>query len=126
MFAQLENNAVLLLVGRVMLGLIYAMGALNLLQGGAPVDYAANGAKFVALPAIIVWIGYTLKAVSGICVIIGFQTRLAALYLIVFTIITALNYQEFGGIIFMKEVSMIGGFLVLLAAGPGPLSIDKR
>ncbi|MEJ2297695.1 MAG: hypothetical protein P8X94_04175 [Woeseiaceae bacterium] len=27
---------------------------------------------------------------------------------------------------FWKEISMIGGFLVLIAAGPGSLSVDGR
>ena len=126
MFDKLENNDVVLLVGRVMLGLIYAMAVMALISGKVPVDFAAAGAKIVAFPAIVVWIGYTVKVLSGLCLIVGFQTRLAALALIVFTLITAFNYHTFGDSTFMKEMSMIGGLLILAAAGAGKLSVDGK
>ena len=104
MLKQLENNDCVLLVGRILLGLIYAMAVVSLVSGKVPVDFAAKGAKLIALPAFIVWIGYIVKVVSGICLVVGFQTRIAALALAAFTLITAFNYHDFGGTIFMKEM----------------------
>lgn len=126
MLDKLENNDVIWCIGRILLGLIYASAVAGLLSGKVPVDYAANGAKFVALPAIVVWIGYTIKVVAGICVVIGFQTRLAALALAIFTLITAFNYHDIGGIVFMKEMSMLGGLLILAVVGGGRFSLDRR
>jgi putative oxidoreductase len=126
MLDKLENNDVVLLVGRVLLGLIYALAVIALLSGKVPVDFAAAGAKIVALPAIVVWIGYIVKVVSGLCVVVGFQTRLAALVLVVFTLITAFNYHVVGDSTFMKEMSMIGGLLILAAVGAGKLSVDGK
>ena len=126
MLDKLENNDVVLLVGRVMLGLIYSLAVMALISGKVPVDFAAAGAKFVALPAFVVWIGYIIKVASGLCLVVGFQTRLAAMALVVFTLITAFNYHDIGGSTFMKEMSMIGGLLILAAAGAGKLSIDGK
>lgn len=121
-----DNNDVLLLVGRILLGLIYAAAAIGLVQGQVPVEYGAKGAKFIALPAAVVWIGYIVKVVAGICVLIGFKTRLAAIALAVFTLITAFNFHELGGAVFMKEMSMMGGLLVLAAVGAGRISVDGK
>ncbi len=74
----------------------------------------------------IVWVGYSIKVIAGIFIVVGFQTRLSALALAVFTLITAFNYHDIGGTIFMKEMTMLGGLLVLAAAGPGRFSVDKR
>lgn len=119
-----ENNDVLLLVGRILLGLIYAAAVVGLVQGQVPVDFGAKGAKFIAFPAAVVWIGYIVKAIAGICVLIGFKTRWAALALAVFTLMTAFNFHDFGGAVFMKEISMLGGLLVLAAVGAGRISVD--
>ena len=121
-----KNSDVVLLVGRILLGLIYALAIFSLLKGEVPTGFAASGAKLVALPAVVVWIGYIIKVTAGICVLIGFQTRLAALALAVFTLITAINFHDFGGAVFMKEMSMIGGLLLLAIAGPGKISIDGK
>jgi len=121
-----KDNDVCLLIGRVLLGLIYALAVIGLVQGKVPTEFAANGAKFIALPAFVVWVGYIVKVVAGICVVVGFQTRMAALALAVFTLITAFNYHDFGGAVFMKEMSMLGGLLVLAAAGAGKFSVDGK
>ncbi len=111
-----------LLVGRVLLVLIYFIGGLGLLSGDIPVDFAASK----GMPALLVWIGFGIKLLAGFAVIIGYQTRVAALALAVFTIITAFMFHDLFGTIFMKEISMIGGLLVLVAAGAGKFSLDGK
>lgn len=125
MFEKLNNNDGMLLVGRILIALIYASAVVGLLSGKVPVEFAANGAKFIALPAVVVWVGYIVKVLAGLCIIAGFQTRLSALALAVFTLITAFNYHEFGGTVFMKEMTMLGGLLILAVSGPGRFSLDK-
>ncbi len=124
--SALKNNGLLMLIGRVLLVLIYFMGGFALLKGSVPVEYAASK----GVPAILVWIGFAIKLFGGLAVIIGFQTRLAALGLIAFTLGTAFLFHPFWvegeWNTFWKEISMIGGLVLLLAVGPGPLSIDGR
>ena len=120
------NNKYVLAAGRVLLVLIYFIGGFGLLTGNIPIGYAA--AKGV--PAFAVWIGFAIKLFGGLAVIIGFQTRLAACLLILFTLATAFIFHPFWiegqWNIFWKEISMIGGLVVLAAVGPGALSIDER
>jgi putative oxidoreductase len=125
MLNKIQNNCAVVLVGRVLLGLIFFMGGLKLLSGNVPVEYAANGAKFVALPAFMVWVGYAVKLIGGAGVILGFQTRLCALALAVFTLITAFNYHFIDNF-FWKELCMVGGLLLLAAHGAGSLSVDAK
>lgn len=122
MFDTEKAQPVLLLIGRILLVVIYFIGGFSLLKGSVPVDYAASK----GVPAILVWIGYAIKLFGGLAVIIGFQTRLAALGLIAFTIGTAFIFHPYPDQVFLKEISMIGGLVVLLAVGPGSLSIDGR
>ena len=66
---------------------------------------------------------------GGTFAILGYYTRFAALLLIVFliptTIIFHTNFEDPSQIIhFMKNVSMLGGCLILLGMGPGRFSLD--
>lgn len=125
MLASLHNQY-LMALGRILLVLIYFIGGFGLLTGEVPVDYAASK----GVPAFAVWIGFAIKLFGGLAVIIGFQTRIAALLLVLFTLGTAFIFHPFWvegeWNSFWKEISMIGGLLFVAAVGPGPLSIDER
>jgi len=112
--------------GRTLLVLIYFIGGFSLLTGDVPVDYAASK----GVPAFAVWIGFAIKLFGGLAVIIGFQTRIAALLLVLFTLGTAFIFHPFWvegeWNSFWKEISMIGGLLFVAAVGPGALSVDER
>jgi len=120
------NNQYVLAAGRILLVLIYFIGGFGLLTGDIPIDYAASK----GLPAFAVWIGFAIKLFGGLAVIVGFQTRIAACLLILFTLGTAFIFHPFWvegeWNTFWKEISMIGGLLVVAAVGPGRLSIDGR
>jgi len=77
----------------------------------------------------------TLALMGGQSVLVGFQTRLGAALLVVFLIpvtfemhrfwtapdaTTSLNEQA----MFMKNLSMLGGALIISYFGAGPLSLD--
>ncbi len=120
------NNPYVLAAGRVLLVLIYFIGGFGLLSGNVPIDYAASK----GLPAFAVWIGFAIKLFGGFAVIIGYQTRIAACLLILFTLGTAFIFHPFWvegeWNTFWKEISMIGGLLVVAAVGAGSLSVDGR
>ena len=116
------ENKYVVAIARTALVLIYFMGGFNLLTGDAPVEFAATK----GVPAIAVYIGYAIKLFGGLAVIIGFQTRIAALLLVLFTLGTAFIFHADFGSVFWKEISMIGGLLLVAAYGPGELSVDGR
>ena len=115
-----KNHDVFLLVGRSSLVFIYFIGGFSLLSGQIPIDYAASK----GMPAAMVWIGYAIKLFAGSAVIIGLLTRLAALGLIIFTLTTAFVFHPYPDPIFLKELSMIGGLVLLMSVGAGKYSID--
>jgi putative oxidoreductase len=117
----LNDNKYIMLVGRVLLVLVYFIGGFGLLTGGVPVEFAATK----GIPAFLVWLAFVLKLVGGLGIIVGFQTRLFALGLAFFTVCTAFIFHYMDSV-FWKEISMIGGLLLLAAAGPGAISLDER
>ena len=78
------------------------------------------------LPVVIV-----AEMVLPVLVILGWHTRLAALALGAFTVLTALLFHiDFGDqvqfIMFMKNVAIAGGFALLAVHGAGSWSFDAR
>lgn len=76
------------------------------------------------LPAVI-----GLELVCGIAVLIGYKMRWAAFLLAFFSILAAVIYHhEFSNklhfILFWSDLAIAGGFLALVVAGPGRLSLD--
>ncbi|MFK0165190.1 DoxX family protein [Rhizobium sp. NPDC090279] len=77
------------------------------------------------LAAILVEIG------GGILLVIGFRTRIVALVMAGFTVVTALFFHhDFTDqnqmIHFLKNVAMAGGLLQVVAFGAGAFSLDGR
>ncbi|MCF6272590.1 MAG: DoxX family protein [Rhodobacteraceae bacterium] len=77
------------------------------------------------IPTILFEIG------AGLAVIIGWQTRLAALALAGFSVVSAIIFHaDFAdpvqSTIFLKNVGLAGGFLFLVANGAGAYSLDNR
>lgn len=127
---RFENCDYTLLIGRVCLALVYFFGGLNwLLKFSPPAGMLdRNGWPAAALAA---WIALVLKLGGSTLVILGYQTRLGAAALVVFTLITAFGFHFPEALwpadtTFFKEICMIGGLLVLMTTGPGKFSLDGR
>ncbi len=87
---------------------------------------ARAGVPGSLLPVVI-----AVELLGGLLIVIGWQTRLVAIGLAIFTLLAAyLFHMNFGDrnqtIHFMKNVAIAGGFLALAAGGPGAWSIDGR
>jgi len=116
------------LIGRVLLVLIFVIsgiGKIGNLEGTAQY-MAQHGMPFV--PFFLVGAIF-LELVGSITVILGYFTRFGALLLIVFLIPTTLIFHtnfadQVQMIMFLKNVSMLGGCLILLAQGAGGFSLD--
>ena len=129
MLDSMDHNKYVLLVGRIALGLIFLIGGLSwLFTMSPPIGYI--GSKGFPAPALLGWLALIFKLGGAILIVLGFKTRLGALMLVLFTLVTAFGFHGFwieGEYnTFMKELSMIGGLLVLAAAGPGAISLDAK
>ena len=84
------------------------------------------GIPGILLPAVI-----ALEVAGGIAILVGFQTRILAALLAVFTLVAAIVFhsdfsQQMQSILFMKNIAIAGAFLLLLSQGPGAWAFDKQ
>jgi putative oxidoreductase len=119
----LTNGADLL--GRLFLVLLFVISGFGKIGGyaGTAAYMAANGVPGMLLPLVIV-----LEIGGGILVLLGWHTRIASLLLAGFTILALLLFHlpvtAENQIVFLAELGVAGGFLVLAAHGPGAWSLD--
>ncbi|ENV46837.1 hypothetical protein P255_02643 [Acinetobacter brisouii CIP 110357] len=90
------------------------------------------------LPTLSAMIAVVAEAFLGLLILIGFYTRPIAVLLALYTLGTAMighAYWHTTGdmmqdlntkIHFFKNMSIVGGFLLLAIAGPGAISVDKK
>ena len=120
MFIQQKCADFTLLIGRILLAFIFFKGGYSLITGSVPIEFAATQ----GIPELVTWIGFVIKFLAGMAVIAGYHTQLAALALIIFTTLTAFIFHGDFGNVFWKEISMIGGLLILAVSGAGGYSLD--
>ena len=84
-----------------------------------------NVPEYLAIPAIIVEILFPLL------LIVGYQTKISALVLAIFTLATALIFHtDFTNQMqltsFLKNFAIAGGFLIIFVNDAGKYSIDHK
>lgn len=113
-------------VGRIMLALIFIIsGAFKLGDVGGTGQYMAS----VGLPANLALPAALFELVGGICVALGIFTRIWALLLAGFCLLTALLFHRETADVLqataaMKNVAIAGGFLCLFAYQGKAWSLD--
>ena len=127
--------APLFLVARVLLALMFILAGfakLGSLEGTA--GYIASAG--LPLPIVLAVGAGLLELVAGIALAVGFQARIAALALALFTIVATVLFHNFWAapadqafvqqLMFMKNLSVAGGLFIVAALGAGPASVDAR
>ncbi len=121
-------------IGRALFALIFIVSAFDDFSAGT-VAYAQHAG--VPLPSIAVPLAGVLALVGGISVLLGYHARIGAWLLVLFLVPVTLLMHAFWGvpdpmmakmqqIMFMKNLSMLGGALLVAYFGAGPLSLDAR
>lgn len=115
------------LVGRILLALMFVLGGWSKINGYAGTQgyMASAGVPGILLPLVII-----VELIGGLMIVVGYKTRLAALALFAFTIAASVLFHmnwaaPMQQLLFMKNLAVAGGFLVLFAAGAGAYSVDK-
>ena len=85
----------------------------------------------VGLAGILLWPTIALELLGGIAIIVGFQTRITAIALAIFTVVAAILFHnnmadQMQSIMFLKDFSIAGGLLLLAASRPTAFSLDKN
>lgn len=110
------------------------LAAMFLLAGINKVQYYDGNVAYMAtagLPEFLMPLVIALEIGAAIALIVGYQTRLAAFALAGFTILAALLFHfdlndQMQSILFFKNIAVAGGLLLLVAKGPGKISLDAR
>lgn len=116
------------LAGRFLIAAIFLQSGFGKIGGYAGTQgyMEAMGVPGALLPLVIL-----AELGGGVLIVLGLWTRLAALALAGFSMLSAVLFHgNFGdpmqAIMFMKNVAIAGGFLILFAHGAGRLSLDAR
>ncbi len=84
----------------------------------------------MGVPGFFLPLTILLEFGGGLAILFGFLTRTTALFTAGFTLLTAFifhnNFAEgANSIMFMKNLTIAGGYLLLGITGPGAFSIDR-
>jgi len=116
------------LAGRTLLAVLFLLSGVGKLSA-----YAATTAYMssVGVPGWLLPLVIATEILGAIAIILGWQTRVAALLLAGYSLLAALIFHnnladQIEMIMFLKNVSIAGGFLLLGANGAGRLSLDRR
>jgi putative oxidoreductase len=117
------------LVGRVLLSLIFIIsGVFKLLDPAGTIAYIET--SHLPLPQVAYVVALFVELGLGTALLVGFHAQLAAAGIAIFTFITALMFHSnmadpLQVAMFLKNTTIIGGLLVVIAFGPGGYSVDR-
>lgn len=121
-------------LGRFLFALIFLMAGANHFNKQT-IGYAAS--QGVPLAAIVVPLSGVLAIAGGLSVLLGYRAELGAWLIVLFLVPVSLMMHKFWTVtdplmaqiqmvLFMKNVSMLGGALLITQFGAGPFSLDAR
>lgn len=127
-------NDAMLAIGRVVIAILFVLSGLEKVMD-LSATAAAIGGKNLPMPYALAVATAVLELGGGLLIVAGWQTRIVALALAVFCAVAGYLFHDFwhypegaeytnNMIHFMKNVSIIGGLLMLCAAGAGRYSLD--
>jgi putative oxidoreductase len=122
------------LVGRVLLALLFIIAGIGKIGGfEGTVGFIAS--KGLPVPALLAAGTVALEIVGSVALIVGFKARWAALALAVFTLLATVIFHNYWAmpaeqqtvqqLMFLKNLGVAGGLLMVFAFGPGRFSVDR-
>lgn len=120
------------LAGRQLFSIVFIIASAHHFN---PQAIASAARHNVPLPNILVPLSGVIALAGGISVLLGYRTRFGAWLLVIFLVPVTLMMHNFWAVwdpatsqiekaMFMKNVTMVGGALLISYFGAGPLSLD--
>ena len=116
-----------LLISRILLSVLFIVAGYGKITG-----YAGTAAYMASMhvPSFFLPLVILRELGGGLAIVFGFLTRFTALFISGFTIIAAIIFHnnfsdDMQQLMFMKDMSIAGGFLILGLFGAGKYSIDN-
>lgn len=117
-------------LGRVLLSLIFIIsGIVKVLDPAGTMAYIESA--HLPLPQLAYMVALFVELGLGLALMVGFKAQIAAAGVALFTFVTALMFHNNMAdpvqvIMFLKNTTIIGGLLVVIAFGPGGYSLDGQ
>ena len=116
------------LVGRILISALFLMSAYDKIFS---IDGSMSWMEGFGVPGFLLYPAIALEIILPLCIIIGYQARIASGLLAIFCLATAfifhLNFIDpMQKISFLKNIGLAGGFLFILVNGTKDWSIDKK
>lgn len=124
------------LIGRILYSLIFVLSGFGHFANlGQMAGYAAS--KGVPLPQVAVIVTGIMILLGGISILVGYKPKIGSLLLLIFLIPTSFIMHNFWAIsdpmqsqiqmiMFMKNLSMAGGALLIYYFGTGPIGLEGQ
>lgn len=115
------------LIARILLSAIFLWSGIGkILQPAATQDYMA--AYGMPLTQLFLIAAIAIEVLGGLSVLLGYKTRLGAIALSIFLVVATLVFHtdfsdQIQQIMFMKNVAILGGLLLLIQYGPGNIAL---
>jgi putative oxidoreductase len=128
------STSILVLVGRLFYVAIFLMASPNNFTKQAVAYAASQGAPLASIGVPLMGV---ISLVGGLSILLGYRAKIGAWFIILFLIIVTPIMHKFWGLTdptmaqvqminFMKNLSMLGGALLITQFGAGPWSLDAR
>lgn len=116
------------LIARIFIGFIFLLAGLSKIGN---IDGTAGYMESMGVHGILLYPVIVLEVAAGLAIIAGWMTRLFSLALAAFTALAAIIFHsDFADqtqiMLFMKNVAISGGLLLLVVHGTGVYSVDYR
>ena len=128
--AAASGNSPVILVARILISILFILAGFGKLTA---ISATAGwfGSIGLPMPTVTTVVVGLVELLGGISVLVGFQTRIAAIVLAVFTLVaTAVAHLDFSqagnALMLQKNLAITGGFLLLAVLGAGAYSVDGR
>lgn len=125
-----QSNGVATLVARVFISILFILAGFAKLTAisGTAGYFTGLGLPAPTITAIVVGL---IEFVGGLAILVGFQTRLAAAIVALFTIgatlVAHMNFAEgMNALMAQKNLAIAGGLILLTLQGAGSISIDAK
>ena len=125
-----SNASTAILVGRILLSILFILsGFAKLTAISATAQWF--GSLGLPLPTVAAVGSGLLEFFGGLAILVGFQTRIVAIVLAIFTLAaTAVAHLNFADqmqmLMLQKNLGLTGGFLLLAVLGAGAYSVDAK
>lgn len=120
--------------GRLLISLIFILGGLGKIIDFRGAVEALNSLGVVSGATIYIFIGMLMELIGGLLILLGWKTRIGVYVLMIFLFPTTLLFHSFWNYsgpemalqlsIFLRNLTIYGGLLLLASYGPGRWSID--